>query len=159
MYLKTMGNKIRTKVIFLFISILFCDFQVEGQNTIEIQPCSTKGKQDFNKFAQVSLIWNADTLIIPKIAKNKYLQPYKFYSLNLKEDENDTCSVQLFIDGPNFTFICKVARQLFFCSRIQLCVDPKMDKYGGIWFGYLNCSSIWIETYLKPLNWKGHISK
>ena len=107
-------------------------------STVELTPCEEMMKKKDNHFFQFSLIYKGDTLIVPKVGKNLYLNPVKLYgldSLDFVKRKNDTIqSINILIETTKFIYATEVYASFFtyssnFCLKKGFKTKWKSKKW------------------------------
>ncbi len=95
-----------------------------------------------SELIQVSLIYNMDTLILPKTAKTKYLSPIEFYKLPIHYNRTDTTTIPVLVETYQYDYLISMFLQDFYCPELEICIDQKVYKHNKVRWHYLNCGAI-----------------
>ncbi len=117
--------KIKFVIIKLFVLYLFVIIpnMLLGQcyDTVELTPCEEMMKKKDTHFFQFSLIYKGDTLIIPKVGKDLYLNPVKLYgldSLDFVKRKSDTIqNINILLETTKFIYTTEVYASFFTYSK------------------------------------------
>lgn len=97
-----------------------------SQKVMTIKFCDEMTKQKENSLIQLSIVKGKDTLIIPKIGKDKYLSPIEFYKLNIQYKSDNTSQCILLIENNDFIYKIGVYIRDLFCNELEVCVKKNM---------------------------------
>lgn len=125
------------KIILLILILFVTQLTVMGQclDTIKLIPCEEMVRNKENNFFQFSIVYKEDTLIVPKVGKDIYINPVKLYgldSLDFIKKRNDTIqNITLLFETNKFIYISEVYASFFTYSNRFCLLKGKKKTY---WF-------------------------
>ena len=135
------------RLIFIILLLLVITNTCFSQEILDIKICEQFTSKKHSKLITLSIIIENDTFPIPKVSKNKYLNPLIYYSD--KHDFNSEDSVSVILENCKFYYPIIFFIEDLNKGFIDLCIGSKRNKFKNYEYNYTNYDG---RTYTSFIN-------